>query len=171
MITSQGKNGAKVIHVDIVVPQSGPEHTDDELELMAIGQELDRLAGDLSVDELDAGVFDKVKAVVKRAKDAATKAKDHVIKKISNAGASSTHPPGQMVVEFSAKYYEHMDKMTQAVAALVEALVKIQINNQSQQAAQEDQQQAQTGDTAAAEDTSQNGTAAPLYYMIERCGD
>ena len=188
MISSQGKNGSKIIHVDIVVPPTVHEHMEEELELLAVSQELDQLADLAARGEVDAGFFDKAKAVVKKVKDATNKAKetvkkykDKVFKKPDykevpedkTHHASSAPAPQHVVVDFSDKYYTHMENMVKALVKLIESMGR-SVENKEQDtgggAAVNPPPEA-SDDTQTPENGDGTGTALAsqtVYFMLQR---
>ena len=187
MISSQGKNGSKIIHVDIVVPPTVHEHMEEELELLAVSQELDQLADLAARGEVDAGFFDKAKAAVKKVKEATDKAKeavkkykDKVFKKPDykevpedkTHHASSAPAPQHVVVDFSDKYYTHMENMVKALVKLIESMGKPQdTGGDGGEKSSENPPPEASDDTPPPENGDGTSTALAsqtVYFMLQR---
>jgi hypothetical protein len=132
MITSRGKNGAKIIHVDIEIPPPMEEQTEEELQMSEIDQILTRLEGVLLLGDPPGeetnieGYFDDAKEAFRKFKESAKNFKDKAADKIKRASKILPPLPGsqsKVTVELPEKYYDQMERIIAIFQMLVETMV------------------------------------------------
>ena len=191
MITSQGKNGPKIIHVDIVRPLPVIVPTETELETKALHAELDLIEEAIKQGaELD-GIIDrakeaykKAKAQIKKVKDAATEKAKKVINKAKGGDSSHhevkggdkahhdnsqhPHPAGQATIQLPEKLYKDIEDIDDVMKRLLDVL----LNQEANKAAAGDDS---SGTPDQQQDNSNppqpSGTETrpcPVYYLLPR---
>lgn len=191
MITSRGKNGAKIIHVDIEIPPPTYEQTEEEIQMNEIDQVLSRLENALTERAISndgegedisiEGYFDDAKEAFRKFKESAKNFKDKAADKIKKASKiipgllpnSATGMPSKVTVELPEKYYEQMERIIAIFQVLVETLVNPGGNRESN--APPDGPDTSKGVTTTASSPSSfpnpNTRSSAVVYVIQRGDD
>lgn len=153
MIRTLGRNGPKIIQVEITVPPAVYEPTDTELSLQQLKDDLNELQTHIAQKKgLDGAMWDNVKDLLKKGGKVLTKVKDK-IKDVAR--------PAQ--VELPQKMYEELETIIQILLALVDAM-----HNANSQSTDPDPASTSTESTSG-DKTIQDENAAPsMVYVIRR---
>jgi hypothetical protein len=146
MIKTLGKNGPKVIQVDMTAPQPVHEPTEGELQILELHNDLERLQQIIARGEMD-GKFDQAKEMIK-------KAQKFMVKKVQNF-KQAMQP--KVTVDLPDKLYDELEAILDILIHLVQA-----ITSAGGQAGPDDTNGPQQSSSAA--DVQE--APGPLVYVI-----